>query len=279
MTTTKGHNLNQAEFAAEVSRLSRRESDLFRDYMRNLPEKKWLNMSFCTDWTIKDVVEHNVVAGMGFLSVIRRALKGETELAYNKEFAESFEPQISNLNRLELANKLAEDTHEMYDLLEKASPEILNTPVKLRYGSVPLSQLGNMRLNELSLHSWDVRVVDDLTAKVSRDTLPLILPTLVKIMPGLANQPTLEKIDSLSYQFEITGSVTGPAAFKVASGKPISAPEYVDNPDVTMKIDADAFLRLAWGRLKLDWMIKNGWLKVEGDKDAALKLGQIFQGV
>lgn len=280
MITTKGHNLQPDELAGEIARLARKESELFREYVRNLPEKKWLTMSFCTDWTIKDVVEHNILMGKNFLEIIRAVSKGETEtLIYSRETNAQYEANLANLNRLELANVLAEDTHEMYDLLAKATPQMLETKIKMPYGYVRVGDVAGIRLNELSLHSWDVRVVDDLTAKVTRENLPLMIPGLVRFMPNLANRPTLEKVGNLSYQFEITGSINGPAAFSVNQGKPEATPDYVENPNVVMKIDADAFLRLAWGRLKLDWMIKNGWIKVEGDKDAALKLPEIFQGV
>lgn len=280
MATIKGYGLSQDEAVKEIGRLGRKEAELFSGYLKKLPEKKWSNMSFCTEWTIKDVVEHILVAGMVMLTNGRTVMQGGSDfIGTNPADRAALKAKLSNLNRLELANKLVEDTQEIYEMLEKATPQQLNTSWRMRVGEVKFGGLGSLRLNELSLHSWDVRAVDDLTAKISRENLPMMLPGLIEFLPVLVDANTAQEISRLTYQFEVTGAVTGPAALTLDHGKTQVITDYVDKPDVALKIDADAFLRLTWGRLKLDWMINNGWIKIEGDQAAALKLTQIFQGI
>jgi uncharacterized protein (TIGR03083 family) len=265
-------------FIGETAKQGKREADEFSLYLKNLPEKRWLNQSFCTAWTIKDVVEHQVTQGKLFLELVRSTLAGK-ETTPNPELLSTIARSSENLNRLELADSLAATSHEFYDLLEKASVEELERPLNLPFAQAKLSTIGSFRLSELSLHSWDVRVVDNLTTKVSRESLPLLYPGLVKFLPALADREALKELNDTTYQFEINGAVKKPVALTFANGKMQVQEEYAANPNALIKLDADAFLRLAWGRLRMDWMVRDGWIKVEGDKDLALKLNSVFKGM
>lgn len=279
MTTTFQSDMPADTLIAETSRQARREADAFRDYLKKLPEKGWLNPSFCTDWTIKEVAEHQAAQGALMLDMVRASMAGRPMPELTPDTIAAYESRLDGLNRLELADRLSQVTHEFYDLLEHATPEQLTRTSQTRFGEVTLETVGSFRLSELSLHSWDVRVVNDLSAKVSRESLPLLFPGLVASLPGLANQQTARELSGLTYQFEVTGSAKGPVALSLANNRVASRSGYAAKADVLIKLDSEAFLRMAWGRLKLDWMIKNGWIKVEGDEQNAYKLTQLFQGV
>jgi hypothetical protein len=265
-------------FISETAKQGKREANEFSSYLKNLPEKRWLNQSFCSDWTIKDVVEHQVTQGKVFLELLRGALSGKDALL-TPELMGTISQANENLNRLELADSLANTSHEFYDLLEKANPEDLKRTIEMPFAQVSLANIGSFRLSELSLHSWDVRVVDNLTAKVSRESLPLLYPGLVNFLPVLTDREVLNQLNNTTYQFEIGGTVIKPVAISLINGKMQVQEDYAENPDTLIKLDADAFLRLAWGRLRMDWMVRDGWIKVEGDKDLALKLSSLFKGL
>ena len=210
----------------------------------------------------------------------RQAVRGKDTTAWQPELNDSYVKQIDDLNRIELADRVADTAYELYDLLEHASPEDLYKIVDLPFAKMPLAFLGSMRLSELSLHSWDVRVVDDLTAKVSKDSLPLLVPGLTQMLPALVHQDTAQQLQTISYQFELTGATKEHIGLKIENGQTQIERGFLDTPDVVLHLDTESFLRMAWGRLKnLDWMVKNGWIKVEGDNEAALKLKQLFQGM
>jgi uncharacterized protein (TIGR03083 family) len=280
MVTTKSHGLSKEELDAEIARLSLVESEQFRDYLLKLPEKKWNNISFCTEWTIRTVVEHNVVEGLSFIEGLQAIKSGKGELPFfdHKE-ADQLEHEIAGMSLTKMAHRLAEDTYEMFDLLQKLTPEQRATPWKTRFGTFKADNYVNMRLIEISIHSWDVRVVEDLTARLNRDSVRVMLPGAINFMAGMADRQALAAQPNLTYQFELTGAVPGPVTFKVEDGKPLAKPDLEGDPVAYLKMDSDAFLRLVWGRLRLEWMVKNGWVKVEGDTDAALKLPQIFKGL
>lgn len=264
---------------SETSKQGRREVDAFRDYLKKLPEKRWLNQSFCTDWTIKDIAEHQVAQGFLMLDAAHASLRGTELPIFGPETLNRYTASLQDLNRLELADKLAHVTHDFYDLLDRASPEQLARPAAALFGNLSLSTIGSVRLSELSLHSWDVRVVDDLTARISRESLPLLFPGLVSFLPFLANREAAGQMPATTYQFEIKGPVKGPVALSFDGGQIISQPGYAEQPDVIVKLDSEVFLRMAWGRARLGWMIKDGWVKIEGDEQAALKLTDLFRGI
>lgn len=278
MTDIREQPLALDTLIAETSKQSRREADALRDYLKKLPEKRWLNQSFCTDWTIKDVAEHQATQGLAMRSGVQATLQGKA-VDFSPEAFKKFEKQTDGLNRLELADIIAETTHELFDLLERASPEQLSRNTSTRFGEMALHNVGGFRLSELSLHSWDVRVVEDLTAKVSRESLPLLLPGLVAALPGLVHRETARQLPTTTYQFEVSGPSKGPVALSLTQGKVQAQRDYAEKADVILKLDSEAFLRLTWGRLNLKWMIRDGWVKVDGDTEAALKLNQLFQGL
>jgi len=279
MTTTQEQILPGDSLVMETGRQGRREAEAFRDYLKQLPEKRWLNKSFCSDWTIRDVAKHQAAQGWVMRDMVLTTIKGNSFDGLNFQAIEERAAELEGLNRLELADRLVQVTHEMYDALERATPEQLDLSAETRFGRINLAFAGSLRLSELSLHSWDVRVVEDLTAKVSRGSLPLLFPGLVAALPGLVHSPTVKQLATTTYQFEISGSVKGPLSLSLEQGKVRAKRDYAEKADVTLKLDSEAFLRLSWGRLKnLEWMIRDGWVKVEGDKAAALKLSELFQG-
>lgn len=265
-------------FISDTAKQGRKEVEAFSQHLKNLPEKRWFNQSFCSDWTIKDVVEHQVEQGVTFFKLTDLFLK-DKDANPNQNIFEQAKNVTLGLNRLELADKLVQVTNDFYDLIEKATPEQLLHTVPTPYAKFPLSAIASVRLGELSLHSWDVRVVDNLTAKVNRESLPLLFPGLVSFLPILANREVAKQMDSTTIQFEISGTIKKPIALILTNGKLQTVEHFADNPDTTIKLDADAFLRMAWGRLRMDWMIRDGWIKVEGNKDNALKLNELFKGL
>ncbi len=280
MTATQNLQLPIDNLLEQTAVQARREVDTLRAYLKNLPEKGWLKQSFCTDWTIEDVVEHQIVQGLLFRDNTRLLIRGQEPLPFSPEVVARYEADFTDLNRLERADLLADTTYELYDILEGASPEQLQGKMALLIGDVPLAILGSMRLSELSLHSWDIRVVDNLSTKISRESLPLLFPGLLQVLPRLANREMVKQSGDLTYEFEIDGPVKGPVTVSLAGGKVRVQSDYAEKADVRLKLDADSFLRLSWGRLRnLDRRIKEGWVKLDGDLDTALRLNQLFQGI
>jgi uncharacterized protein (TIGR03083 family) len=278
MPTLDDLNLPIDSLVQQTGKQGRREADEFRNYLKNLTDKGWMRQSFCTDWSIRDVALHQAAQGAIFRDNARALLQGEQPLDI-RQVSSQYEAELQDLNPSELADRIADTTYELYELLENATPEQLQSKVRVPFGDVNLAAMGSIRLSELSLHSWDVRVVDNLAAKVSRDSMPLLFPGLLAAIPLLANREVVKQTERLTYQFELEGTVRGPVAVSLEGGQIKVQQDYVDDPDVRIKLDNDSFLRLSWGRLKnLDKRIKDGWVKVDGDPNVAITLSELFKG-
>ena len=69
MTNPSQQDMPIDTFIVQSGKQARQEANLFREHLKRLPEKRWMNQSFCTDWTIKDVVEHQARQGQRMLDV------------------------------------------------------------------------------------------------------------------------------------------------------------------------------------------------------------------
>jgi putative sterol carrier protein len=49
--------------------------------------------------------------------------------------------------------------------------------------------------------------------------------------------------------------------------------------DATLRLPSEAFIRLLWGRCDLTSAAERGTVQIEGDREAALALNQVFRGV
>jgi len=131
--------------------------------------------------------------------------------------------------------------------VESLSPEDQERFTAEMFGTeVDLNQLVAMKLSEHAIHTWDVATALDPAATVSDDAVALLLDDV----PALAAQvgtPTTEPTT-------IAVTVTDPERrYLVVTGPAVSVAAIEDNADdgtdASLRLPAEAFLRLVYGRL------------------------------
>jgi uncharacterized protein (TIGR03083 family) len=131
--------------------------------------------------------------------------------------------------------------------VENLSPEDQERFTAEMFGTeVDLKQLVAMKLSEHAIHTWDVATALDPAATVSDDAVALLLDDV----PALAAQvgtPTTEPTT-------IAVTVTDPERrYLVVTGPAVSVAAIEDNADdgtdASLRLPAEAFLRLVYGRL------------------------------
>jgi hypothetical protein len=110
---------------------------------------------------------------------------------------------------------------------------------------VDVATAGKFRLNEFTLHSWDVRVALDPAATLRADAVPLLLDQLSMMVGWLGKAAPLEGTP-LSIGVDLTDSGE---AFGIAIADAVTLTPVPDNPDATLALPAEAWVRLATGRL------------------------------
>lgn len=93
--------------------------------------------------------------------------------------------------------------------------------MRTAYGKVSLAQLAPQRLQESTLHSWDIARADDLNAGLDQDAVPLLLDVVLATAGPLVAKGMSEARDG-TYRLDLSGPGGGPVTLRVQGGR--SAP-------------------------------------------------------
>ncbi len=158
----------------------------------------------------------------------------------------------------------------LYESLDETQRAELR--VKLAWLPEPadVATIAQIRLNELTLHSWDVRVGVDEKATLAADAVPLLLERTVGTL-GWISKPAELNGEFSVIQVNLTDLGQ---QFTLHLNDPVSIDsEPASEPDGTLTLPAEAWLRLATGRLA------TAPVTVETTGAASLEtLRRVFQG-
>ena len=205
--------------------------------------------SYCTDWSIAQVLSHLGSGAQIFGLFLRAGLGGGP----GPGMAE-FEPIWERWNALSPAVQSAEAlvTDRIFlDQLVALDDQRRQSWQLDMFGEVQdLSGLLRYRLGEHALHTWDVAVTRDPTATVAPDAAALLIDTLGQLVARTgraAEGPTRVSVvtDRPQRRFLVVSDGDGvrlrPADDRLpADGTP------------TLELPAEAFIRLVYGRLDPD---------------------------
>jgi uncharacterized protein (TIGR03083 family) len=194
--------------------------------------------AYPTEWTVADVLSH---LGSGAV-LTRLRFEGDTNVDPQPIWDEwnAKDPDAQAADALEadaaLQRRLTQLTAD-----DAATLRFAMGPMEL-----DLVTFLGLRLNEHSLHTWDIAVTFDPSATVPADEAALVVDTL-GMMARFAGKPTGADRD-------ITLRTTAPARqFQIGlrpDGVALAPHDQVDEPD--LELPTDALVRLVFGRLDPD---------------------------
>jgi uncharacterized protein (TIGR03083 family) len=213
------------------------------DQVEPLTAPQIRQQAYPSEWTVADVLSH---LGSGAV-ITRLRLEGEEvdmQAIWDEWNAKDPDAQAADALRadVELQRRLEALTAEDQDTMRFAMG-----PMELDL----LTFLG-MRLNEHSLHTWDVAVVFDSGATLPDDEAALIVDALPMIArfagkpTGAARDLTIRTV-SPSRTFAL---VLRPDGVTLSPGDAGDAGDGGDGPD--LELPAEALIRLVYGRLDPD---------------------------
>ena len=196
--------------------------------------------AYPSEWTVADVLSH---LGSGAIFT-RRRLDGDVDMQAVWDEWNAKEPDA------QAADALREDA-ELQARLAGLTAEDRRLHFAMGPMEVDLVTFLTMRLNEHSLHAWDVAVVFDADATLPDDEAALIVDAL-PMMARFAGKPTGATLD-------LTIQTTSPSrtfALEVRpDGVTLSPRETgsaADTDGADLDLPADALIRLVFGRLDPD---------------------------
>ena len=233
--------------------------------------------SACAGWAVRDVAAHLTQGAERAVIVVQSALAGNEPPPLSPENRVARMREIREYSGPELAASFQRDVGAVFDLLEGADETALERVVQVPAGPHTLLNFGTQRLSEATLHGWDIRKPSDPEATLRPESAALFVDYLLGRMPRMAH--TDEAPDAAgTYRLDLQGPGGGPVTLTVDPDGASATRGAPAQADVALALPVETFIRLAWGRLDLASAIERGNVRVEGDRQRALRLQELFPG-
>ncbi|MDG4826895.1 maleylpyruvate isomerase family mycothiol-dependent enzyme [Asanoa sp. WMMD1127] len=203
--------------------------------------------SGCADWDVSQVLSHLGSGAEINLATLEAGITGGA--APDDEFNKGVWAKWDNASREERAAWVVtanDNLVKRYESLDDQQREAVRVPFAWMPAPVDVAAAGIMRLSEFALHAWDVDVAFDPAATVDAAAAPLLLAQTAYMFGWIAKP---ERLDgrTATLAVELTDQ---PESFGLALGPEIALTEVPVSPDGTLRLPAEAWLRLVTGRLK-----------------------------
>ncbi|MEV4549198.1 maleylpyruvate isomerase family mycothiol-dependent enzyme [Nonomuraea wenchangensis] len=203
--------------------------------------------SAAAEWDISQVLSHLGSGAEIGRTVLRAALDGAPGPGH--DFNQSVWDRWDAMGRRERADgflRSDEALTALYESLDASARDNLRVDLGFMPAPVDVATVSRMRLNELALHSWDVRVAFDEHATLAPDATAALLHQGPDLFAWIGK---VDRLDGRTLDLRVT--TTAPeSVFALRLKPPISVDfDVPEQPDGTLGLPAEAWLRLVSGRL------------------------------
>lgn len=223
-------------------------SDDLTGRVSGLSDEQLAGPSAAEEWDVSQVLSHLGSGAEISQNTLQVSLEGKPNpgLEFNKPIWARYD-SASRRQRLEWFSSANEALVQSYESLSEATRESLRVDMGFLPAPVDVATAGSYRLNELTLHAWDVLASFEQDATLAPESVPLLIP-LAGNLAGFLGKP--DALDGRELTVAVT--TTDPAAdltlrlakrVSVRSGAP-------DDADGTLTLPAESWVRLVTGRLK-----------------------------
>jgi uncharacterized protein (TIGR03083 family) len=273
----------------DVVELIRAEASQLQDVLAGLNSEAWSRPSACAGWTVGDVVAHLTQGARTWSEAITRARAGdfnpppgqlplrpgERGSTATAQRAIDFRQGVGEAALLQA---FASDYQRLHQVLLTLQPEDWYKPCFHRRGVLPTRDYVGLRLQELTIHGWDMRTAFDDTATLSERPLPVLVGLAQRWLSN-SFHPTPRLAAPVRYRFDVTGPVPIRQDVLVSQDSFQVVPVADIGTDVTFRCHTGDYILLVYGRLPLDRAVDTGRLEIEGNREQALLFTALFQGV
>jgi uncharacterized protein (TIGR03083 family) len=249
----------------------RRSCDMLAGLVEPLTPDQLRAQSYCTDWSVAQVLSHLGSGAEIALMVLPGAL-GEAEPVSRDAFGPVWDKWNAKSPDEQAADALVTDERHV-SRLEQLSGEQLGR-MKMDFFGMQLDAVGiiRLRLGEHALHTWDVDVQHNPAATVPSDAVGLLADSVPQFLAPRLGKPAEEP-------FTVRITTTDPERdYLLSAADSVSMTDWPGDSGAAetphLHMPAEALLRLAYGRLDA----AHTPAAVSGDVAALAKLRAIFPG-
>jgi uncharacterized protein (TIGR03083 family) len=259
------------------------------DFMARLGHDGWSRPSACTGWTVGDVLAHLTQGASAWCTTITRAVAGDANPPPGEQMLRPGErgSEVTaqraiafrqSMGETELLNAFAEGYQRLQAVLRGLQPGDWNKLCYHRRGRLPTRDYVGLRLQELTIHGWDIRSAFNTAATVSERPLPAMLG-VAQWWLSTTFRPVPHLAVPMRYRFDVPGPVPVRPDVLVSEDRFQSEPVTDRGADVTFRCTTGDYLLFVYGRLRLDQAVDTGRIEVEGNRQQAALFTTLFQGV
>jgi uncharacterized protein (TIGR03083 family) len=200
--------------------------------------------SGASEWTVAQVLSHLGSGSEIALASYRTALEGAPDPG--PEFNQAVWDRWNAMSPEDQASGFLDSDAKLVEILEALTPERReNLQIKLSFLPLPLdlSTIAGMRLNEVALHGWDVRVANDPSATLSDETAQVLVQQFSSSMSFLLG--FIGKAEALPH-----AAIVDAQGFGLVIDDAVSLMPTAENATATFDGPLETLVRLLGGRLK-----------------------------
>jgi uncharacterized protein (TIGR03083 family) len=265
------------------------EASHLRDFMASRPLEAWSKPSACAGWSVGDVFAHLSQGSRTWCASLTRAMAGdatpppgEQPLRPGERGSEATAQRAMAFHREQGASGLlhafTDGYQALHDVLGTLQVEDWDKPCYHRRGGMPVRDYVGIRLQELTIHGWDMRSAFDAAATLSEAPLPVVVGMAQRWL-GNTFRPTPHLTTPLRYRFDVSGPVPVQHDVLVSQNGFRIEPIADCGADVTCRCTTGDYILLIYGRLPLDQAVHTARLEIGGDQAQAALFPTLFQGV
>jgi hypothetical protein len=177
-----------------------------------------------------------------------------------------------------LLDAFATGYQELHQILLRVQADAWDKPCFHRRGVLPTRDYVDIRLQELTLHGWDIRSTFDTTATVSERPFPVLIHIARRWLSNTF-RPDPQLTVPVRYRFDVPGPIPVQQDVLVSQDSFRLEPLSDSVADVTFRCNTGDYLLLVYGRLPLERAIDTGRLHLAGSREHAQRFTTLFQGV
>ena len=254
----------------------REEFDTLDRYLGALAAGRWRGPTACTEWDLTKLVSHLSSGALMHLATVKVATENAPPLT--PESRQQIWNRMDSLEPEQLYPEFQQNNREYTAYMEQLPEPQRGMQVASFAGDVPMAVLTRFRLSELSLHSWDARVVLDPTARLLFGSVGPLVEHTLWFMSRRSSAEERERLAGSVFEVDLEGRSRRRVALAVARDGVSIGEAGQASPRATLWLTGEAFVRLAAGRFPLEAAERRAEVAIDGDRQAALRLNALFPG-
>ncbi len=270
-------------------------SESLQQYLTSLPADSWDKPSTCAQWQIADVVGHLAGGAENYAVNVSRGLQGDSSPPEGRGPAGS-DAAVSSAERIaasaistrqrlgdQLLATFEQTGTRLNQLLAGLSIQEWQMPCYHGGSIVPAENFVDLRLNELTVHDWDIRASLEPSARLAPEGLPSTLLMFTRSLAAgsvrWAFWPGPKLSSPVRYRFEVSEPVPLTVDISIEGDQVGLEEPGQQSADTTFRCDTETFVLLMYGRITPASAIGTGRLSVAGDNGLVDRFSQWFRGI